>query len=107
MKVKFTATIYADIPINVEMPEIINSDTIGDYKAELDAAIHNSAGNWIGDYLDKVPYEDMCIEYAEPYEDGIDEYGQHLAEWVNEYPKQIAKWEEKIKNGLIDESKEF
>ena len=34
MKVKFIATIYADITVYPD--EFINSDTIGDYKAQLD-----------------------------------------------------------------------
>lgn len=90
MKVKIIATIWAEI--NVTPPEILNSDTVGDYKAELDANMHNEAGECI-DFDGQ--WEEMEINSVEPYEDGVDDYGDILNEWVKEYPKQIAKYETK------------
>lgn len=75
MKVKFLATIYADI--NVYPDEFINSDTIGDYKAQLDCDLVNAA---LG-HIVNIKAEDVIIETAEPYDEGIDEYGKLLEDW--------------------------
>lgn len=86
MMVKIITTIITDI--DVARPDIINSDTVGDYKAELDAAICNAACDAIeGDY------EDLTIDSVEPCYEGIDDYGKILDKWVTEYPKLIAKYE--------------
>lgn len=75
MKVKFIATIYADI--NVYPDEFINSDTIGDYKAQLDCDLGNAAL----DYMRYDKAEEIIINAAEPYDEGIDEYGKLLEDW--------------------------
>lgn len=75
MKVKFTTTIYANIKVYPD--DFINSDTIGDYKAELDCNLINAALEHIGN----IEAEDIIIDYAEPYEEGIDEYGKLLNDW--------------------------
>ena len=88
MKVKIIATIWADVDISP--PQVIDSDTIGDYKAELDANMHNEAGDCVK--FDG-PWEEIEINSVEPYDDGVDDYGEMLDKWVKEYPKQIAKYE--------------
>lgn len=80
MKVKIIATIWADI--NVYPPEVINSDTVGDYKSELDANIHNQAGDCIN-FNGK--WEEIEVNSVEPYEDGVDEYGDILNKWQSKY----------------------
>lgn len=77
MKVKFIATIYADIDVYPD--EFSNSDTIGDYKAQLDCDLGNAALDHIKYDLKKA--EDITINFAEPYDEGIDEYGKLLEDW--------------------------
>lgn len=86
MKVKIIATIWADV--NVSPPEVINSDTVGDYKAELDANMHNEAGECIN--FDGI-WEEIEINSVEPYEDGVEEYGNILNNWQPEYNKLNLK----------------
>lgn len=86
MKVKIIATIWADV--NISPPEVINSDTIGDYKAELDANMHNEAGDCIN--FDG-SWEEIEINSVEPYEDGVEEYGNILNNWQPEYNKLNLK----------------
>lgn len=76
MKVKFIATIYADI--NVYPDDFNNYDTIGDYKAQLDCDLGNAALDHITN-IKKA--EDIIINSAEPYDEGIDEYGKLLEDW--------------------------
>ena len=84
MKVKIIATIWADVDISP--PEVIDSDTIGDYKAELDSVLHNNSLDIIS--VD-VPYEEIEINSVEPYEDGVDEYGNMLNKWQSEYERRM------------------
>lgn len=81
MKVKIIATIWADVD-NIPIPEVINSDTIGDYKAELDASLHNKASDYIK--FDG-HWEEIEINSVEPYEDGVDDYGNILNSWQSKY----------------------
>ena len=84
MKVKIIATIWADF---AEIsPNVIDADTIGDYKTELDAILHNEALNCI--HIDG-DYEEIEINSVEPYEDGIDVYGDILNKWQPEYEKRM------------------
>lgn len=76
MKVKIIATIWADV--NISPPEVINSDTIGDYKA---GDCINFDGSW----------EEIEINSVEPYEDGVEEYGNILNNWQPEYNKLNLK----------------
>lgn len=92
MKVKFIATIIADI--NVYPDEVINSDTVGDYKAVLDCDIGNAALIYLSDHLQKA--DDITINMAEPeYHDGIEEYSKLLNNWQSEYNKRMKKYETK------------
>lgn len=84
MKVKIIATIWADV--DVSPPEAIDSDTVGDYKAELDANMHNEASDCVK--FDGY-WEEIEINSVEPYEDGIEEYGKLLNNWQSEYKKRM------------------
>lgn len=84
MKVKIIATIWADVDISP--PEIIDSDTIGDYKAELDSVLHNNSLDVIS--VD-VPYEEIEINSVEPYDDGVEKYSDILNKWQPEYERRM------------------
>lgn len=91
MDIKFNVTFHVDTPINV--PDIINSDTIGDYKAELDCAIGDAAMNLL---LKCNINGSVMLNSAEPANDSIEaieEYGKYLENWIIEYPKLIKKYE--------------
>lgn len=94
MKVKFIATIIADIDVYPD--DVINSDTIGDYKAELDCDIDNAALFYLSNKLSNA---DIEINMAEPeYHDGIEEYSKLLNNWQSEYNERmdiINHWDEK------------
>lgn len=89
MKVKFIATIIADI--NIYPDEVINSDTIGDYKAELDCDMGNAACDYLAHNLPNA--EDIIINMAEPeYHEGIETYSKLLNSWQDEYNKKIKAY---------------
>lgn len=89
MKVRIDITIWGDIG-NITPPDVLNSDTVGDYKAELDSVIHNNS-------LDHVkfngPWEEMSINAVAPYDEGVNEYGNILNKWQPEYTRRMAKYE--------------
>ena len=82
MKVKIIAEIEADIqwiPDNV-----INSDTIGDYKAELDCNIENAACEYLSNQLNN--WESIKILSAQPNDiEGIEEFSAYLNEYQQKY----------------------
>lgn len=88
MLVKIIAEIVTEVSVVPE--DILNADTVGDYKAELDCNVDNGA---LYHLAQRLPKADITILSAEPVEEGIEEYGAYLSEWVREYPKQIAKYE--------------
>jgi hypothetical protein len=89
MKVKFIATIIADIDIYPD--EVINSDTIGDYKAELDCDMGNAACDYLARNLPNAM--DIVINMAEPeYHECIDDYSKLLNNWQDEYNKKIKAY---------------
>jgi hypothetical protein len=88
MLVKLIAEIITEVSVVPE--DILNADTIGDYKAELDCNVGNGALDHLAHYL---PKADITILSAEPVDEGVEEYGMYLSEWVKEYPKRIAKYE--------------
>lgn len=86
MKIKFIATIIADIPVYPD--DVCNSDTIGDYKAELDCSIGNAACDYLSKHLSK--YEYIEVNMAEPeYHDGIEEYSKLLNNWEPKYKRRM------------------
>lgn len=82
MKVKIIAEIEADIRW---MPDnVINSDTIGDYKAELDCNIENAACEYLGNQLNN--WESIKILSAQPNDiEGIKEFSAYLNEYQQKY----------------------
>lgn len=91
MLVKIVAEMITEVSVFPE--DILNADTIGDYKAELDCNVGNDALSHLAKHL---PEADITILSAEPVEEGIEEYGMYLSKWVREYPKRIAKYEKDL-----------
>lgn len=91
MLVKIVAEIITEVSVFPE--DILNADTIGDYKAELDCNVENGALDHLACCL---PEADITILSAEPVEEGVEEYSAHLNKWVKEYPKRIAKYEKNL-----------
>lgn len=76
--------------IDVYPDDVINSDTIGDYKAELDCSV----GNAMLDHLStNLKHADIKIEFTEPHDTGVEVYGNLLNEWGTEYKKRMKKYE--------------
>ena len=92
MKVKIIATIWADV--NISPPEVINSDTVGDYKAELDCNVDNAALDYLAQNLSGS--DDIRIVSVEPFDTGVEEYGNILNNWKKEYNKQMKKYEKTL-----------
>ena len=91
MLVKIVAEIITEVSVFPE--DILNADTVGDYKAELDCNVANGA---LDHLAQRLPGADIAIFSAEPVCEGIDEYSTHLNKWVKEYPKRIAKYEKDL-----------
>lgn len=91
MKVKIIAEIYTNVDVFPD--DVCNSDSIGDYKAQLDCDVGNAALHLLAN---KLPYDsDIEIIATEPAEEGIDEYGEFLNRWQSEYNKKMSKYEGK------------
>lgn len=89
MKVKIIAEIIADV--HVFPDDVLNSDTVGDYKSELDCNIGNDSLKYLMDYLPQ--NTDITILSAQPDDEGIEEYNQILNNWQQEYNERIKKYE--------------
>lgn len=86
MKVKFIATIVADIDVFPD--DVINSDTIADYVTQLNCDIDNGALWYLSNRLKRS--DDIVIMSSEPYDDeGIEEYGKLLNNWQSEYERRM------------------
>ena len=91
MKVKIIAEIYTNVDVFPD--DVCNSDSIGEYKAQLDCDVSNAALHLLAN---KLPYDsDIEIISTEPAEDGIDEYGALLNNWPEEYNRRMSKRERK------------
>ena len=89
MKVKIIAEIYTNVDVFPD--DVCNSDSIGDYKAQLDCDVGNAALHLL---TDKLPHDsDIEIITTEPAEEGIDEYGDLLNRWQSEYNNKMSKYE--------------
>ena len=85
MLLKINATIYANVEIFP--PDVLNSDTIGEYKAELDCVLQSDALEHIWN-MDK-PLQEVVINSVEPYDiEGVEEYGNLLNNWESEYKRR-------------------
>lgn len=81
MRVKIIAEIYTNVDVFPD--DVCNSDSIGEYKAQLDCDISNAALHLLAS---KLPYDsNIEIISTEPSEDGVDEYGNLLDKWSEEY----------------------
>lgn len=79
--VKIQATIYAHVKFF--KPPVIDADTIGDYKAELDSALQNaSLDHLITEFKN---FQEIVIDSVQPEYDGVEEYGNILNNWQEEY----------------------
>ena len=85
MKVKFIATIVADIDVFPD--DVINSDTIADYVTQLNCDIDNGALWYLSNRLKRS--DDIVIMSSEPYDEGIEEYGKLLNNWQSEYERRM------------------
>lgn len=100
MKVKINATIWTDIEL-WDMPTEIDCDSVGDFKANLDCCLDNSALT----HLSRIG-EDIRINSVIPYDNGVEEYGNILNNWYPKYKKQVEEFVKRFKNGFKDESSE-
>lgn len=89
MKVKIIAEIIADI--HVFPDDVLNSDTVGDYKSELDCNVGNDSLTFLMNHLPQ--QTDITILSAQPDDEGIEEYNQILNNWQTEYKERIKKYE--------------
>lgn len=89
MKVKIIAEIIADV--HVFPDDVLNSDTVGDYKSELDCNVGNDSMSYLVDHLPQ--NTDITILSAQPDDEGIEEYNQILNNWQQEYHERIKKYE--------------
>lgn len=79
------------LPVDVIPDDPINSDTIGDYKAELDCCVGNDSLHYLVNHLPRTT--DITILSAQPDDEGIEEYNQILNNWQQEYSERIKKYE--------------
>lgn len=81
MKVKIIATIIDDVDVFPD--DVLNSDTIADYIAQLNCDIGNAALSYLSHQL---KHADIEINMTEPvYDEGIEEYSKLLNNWQSEY----------------------
>lgn len=89
MKVRIITEIIADVDVSFD--DVINSDTIGDYKAELDCDISNAALHYLSNNLKRT--DEIEIISTEPCDEGINQYGELLNNWRSEYTRHMKKYE--------------
>ena len=89
MKVKIIAEIIADV--HVFPDDVLNSDTVGDYKSELDCNVGNDSLSYLMGYLPQ--NTDITILSAQPDDEGVEEYNKILNNWQQEYNERIKKYE--------------
>ena len=96
MKVKIITEIITDVWVHPS--DVLNSDTVGDYKSELDCDVINSS---LQHLIDKRINGDITILSAEPYEDGVDQYKEILNNWHPEYYQRMREYEsERVQQNL-------
>lgn len=89
MIVKIIAEIVADIDVFPD--DVLNSDTVGDYKSELYCNVGNDSLFYLSQHLPRPT--DIKILSSQPDDEGIDEYNQILNHWQQEYNERIKKYE--------------
>lgn len=91
MKVEINVTVWADIEL-WNIPTEIDCDSVGDFKAELDTCLGNSALT----HLSCIEGEEVKINSVTPYDDGITEYGNILNDWHPKYKKQVEEFRKRF-----------
>lgn len=84
MKLTILTELSIDIPIFPD--DVINSDTIGDYVAELNCGLGNDALIYLGNKLSEA--EEIKILSAHPYDEGVAEYENLVNNWESEYTRK-------------------
>lgn len=90
MKVKIIAEIITDVWVYPS--DVLNSDTVGEYKSELDCDVINGS---LQHLINKGVSGDITILSAEPVDEGIEQYEQILDNWFPEYHKRMQEYESK------------
>ena len=85
------------LPVDVFPDDPINSDTIGDYKAELDCCVGNAVLHLLSEKL-KHTQADIKIEACEPYDTGIEDYSNILNNWQRQYNESVERFLKKLDN---------
>lgn len=85
MNVKIIATIETDIPVNI--PDCINSDTIGEYVTDLNICIENSALDYL---ISKIPGSILINSAVVDYESNK-EYESLINNWKLLYEKEMQR----------------
>lgn len=85
------------LPVDVFPDDPINSDTVGDYKAELDCCIGNAVLYLLSEKL-KHTQADIKIEACEPYDTGVEDYGNILNNWQRQYNESMERFLKKLDN---------
>ena len=83
------------LPVEVFPDDPINSDTVGDYKAELDCCIGNAVLHLLSDKL-KHTQADIKIEACEPYDTGVEDYSKFLNNWQSQYKESMERFLKKL-----------
>jgi hypothetical protein len=97
MKIKVLLETYIDTK-HFSVPDILNADTLNDYKEELNAEMLNDSLEEIWQCPMRELSEDCKIISVEPYEEGIDEYNKYCDNWENNYQKELNKFIENYGN---------
>lgn len=84
MKLTILTELSIDIPIFPD--DVINSDTIGDYVAELNCGLGNNALIYLSNKLSEA--EEIKILSAHPYDEGVAEYENLVNNWESEYTRK-------------------
>lgn len=92
MLVRIIAEIITEVSVFPE--DVVNADTIGDYKAELDCNVSNAALDYLSQRLSGS--DDIRIISTEPFDIGVEEYGNILNSWQEEYNKRMEKYEKAL-----------
>lgn len=95
MKMVVRAIVEITTEIDVHPDDPINSDTVGDYKAELDCCIGNAVLHLLSEKL-KNTQADIKIEAYEPYDTGIEDYSNFLNNWQRQYNERMEQFLKKL-----------
>lgn len=95
MKMVVRAIVEIITEIDVHPDDPINSDTVGDYKAELDCCVGNAVLHLLSEKLKHIQ-ADIKIEACEPYDTGVEDYGNILNNWQHQYNERMEQFLKKL-----------